>query len=133
MLCERSHNQSSLVSDDHPNSSTLFLLEEYPIKLILYHDVLGGRQDVTGLTDGGVAAKWCEVYSRSLSLACCRIWPSVQECFPSLRLLGLFHISQLTIENRVGSLISAKIHPIKSMKFEHCLKLSWFQSGTWFL
>ena len=104
-----------------------------PSKLILYHDVSGGHQDVTGLTDGGVAAKWCEVYSRSLSLACCRIWPSVQECFPSLRLLGLFHITQLTIENGEGSLFSAKIHPIKSMKFEHCLKLSWFQSGTWFL
>ena len=37
-----------------------------PSKLILYHDVLGGRQDVTGLTDDGVAAKWCEVYSRTL-------------------------------------------------------------------
>lgn len=83
-----------------------------PSKLILYHDVSGGHQDVTGLTDGGVAAKWCEVYSRSLSLACCRIWPSVQECFPCLRLLGLFHITQVTIENRVGSLFSAKIHPI---------------------
>ena len=74
-------------------------------KLILYHDVLGGRQDIIGLTDG-VATKWCEVYSRSLSLSCCRIWPSVQECFPSLRLLGLFHITQLTIENRVGRRVS---------------------------
>lgn len=91
-----------------------------------------GCQDVKGLIDGEVAAEWCEVYSRSLSLACCKIWPSVQECFPSLRLLRLFHIVQLTIKNRVGSLLSAKIHPIKLMKFEHCLKLSWFHSGIWF-
>lgn len=83
-------------------------------KLILYQDVSGGQHDVTELTE-----VWCIVNSSSCSFARCRIFSSVLVCLPRQRLFRRLHRAQITIENKVESLLSAS----KLTKHGLCLKL----------